>query len=185
MLESLVVAFNAVKQATPTLLLGVALAAAALLFLPEAVVGAVGLNDLLRTNRPYVGAALLVSVAILAAQAFVAAIAFGKGMYLKRKAKRVAALAEQQRLERLTKLTPEERAYLIPYIATEINTCYFSIEDGIAGGLQAKGIIYRSANIGDMVTGFAFNLQPWAREHLNQNPQLLEGARAPERRSRW
>lgn len=185
MLESLVSAFNAVKQATPTLLLGVALATAALLFLPEGVVQAIGLDGILREHRQYVGSALLGSVAILAAQAIAACIALGKGMYLKRKAKKTAALAEQRRLERLTKLTPEEKAYLIPYIADEKNTLYLSIEDGIAGGLQAKGIIYRSANIGNLVSGFAFNLQPWAREHLNQNPQILEGARAPESKSRW
>ena len=42
-------------------------------------------------------------------------------------------------------------------------------------GLEAKGITYRASNMGDMLRGFAFNLQPWAREHLEANPNLLDG----------
>lgn len=29
--------------------------------------------------------------------------------------------------------------------------------------------------MGSVLEGFAYNLQPWARDYLNDNPQLLDG----------
>jgi len=185
MFESIITAFNAVKQTTPTLLFGVAFVASALLFLPANVVGTLGLDGLVSEHRHYIGIALVSAIALLLAQGLVGIVGLAKLLYAKHKSKQAAAEAEQRRLEILTKLTPEEKAYLLPYIVAEKNTLYFSIADGIAGGLQAKGIIYQASNIGNMLSGFAFNIQPWAREHLSQTPQLLEGARLPERRSQW
>jgi hypothetical protein len=76
----------------------------------------------------------------------------------------------------LYKLTPEEKGYLMPYIETEKNTVNVGLDDRIMGGLVAKGITYRASSTGNMVTGFAYNLQPWAREYLMTNPQLHSGA---------
>ena len=184
MLASLIGLFNAVKQATPALLLGVALACGALLFAPASALQSLGVADLSHNYRQYVGAALLAATALLISQSLVGLFGLVKSFYAERKIKKEEAAYEQRRLEVLTKLTPEEKAYLTPYIAEEKNTIYFTVDDGIAGGLQAKGIIYRASNIGHLMSGFAYNLQPWAREHLNIHPYLLEGARA-ERRSRW
>ena len=179
-------ALNAAKQATPALLLGVALASGALLFLPSGVVDALGLTDLVKEHRPYLGAALVLALALLSARSAVGAVALVKALYAKHKEKQAAAIAEQRRLEELDRLTPEEKAYLLPYITEEKNTQQFGLEDGIAGSLQAKGIIYRAANVSTFGTAFAFNIQPWARDHLTRNQHLLEGAAiAQGRRSRY
>ncbi len=58
------------------------------------------------------------------------------------------------------------------------DTLCFHIEDGVAGGLVAKHILYRSSSIGGRLTGFAHNIQPWAREYLTDNPHLLGAANA-------
>lgn len=75
----------------------------------------------------------------------------------------------------LVNLTPNEKAYLAPYIFGEETTQYFLMEDGIKGSLEARNILYRASNMGDMVNGWAYNIQPWARDHLRNNPHLLEG----------
>jgi hypothetical protein len=46
----------------------------------------------------------------------------------------------------------------------------------VVGGLVAKAVLYQSSSVGRMLTGLAYNMQPWAREYLAQNPHLLEGA---------
>jgi hypothetical protein len=93
----------------------------------------------------------------------------------KRKAE-VAKLKLEQRKKSLHELTADEKAYLIPYVLENQNTQYFLLEDGIAGGLQAKTIIYRASNLGSLVGGWAFNIQPWARDYLKEHPELLQGA---------
>jgi hypothetical protein len=48
--------------------------------------------------------------------------------------------------------------------------------DGVSSGLVAKGLIYQSSSVGNLVSGFAHNIQPWVRHYLLKNPRLLEGA---------
>lgn len=79
------------------------------------------------------------------------------------------------RRKTLHSLTPEEKGYLVQYIHKRANSIYVGMDDGIMAGLQRKGITYRAANMGSLVDGFAFNLQPWAREYLESNPNLLDG----------
>ncbi|RMH20024.1 MAG: hypothetical protein D6698_04935, partial [Gammaproteobacteria bacterium] len=82
---------------------------------------------------------------------------------------------QKKRQQTLHKLTPEEKGYLVPYIEGQQNSVYVGMEDGVMSGLRAKGITYLAANMGDVLNGFAFNLQPWAREYLESNPHLLDG----------
>jgi len=77
----------------------------------------------------------------------------------------------------LRDLTPEERGYLVPFIHDERNTVHAGVQDGIMKGLEAKRIVVRISAFGDLYgEGFPFNLQPWARKYLNENPHLLDGA---------
>ena len=56
-----------------------------------------------------------------------------------------------------------------------------SLQDGIIGGLRNKTVVFVASNMGSMLEGFAFNLQPWARTYLEENPGLLNGfAGAPQ-----
>lgn len=185
MLDSLLGAFNAAKQLTPTLLLGTALAAGVLLLLPTSAIEILGLTQFRSENRALIGGTLVVTTSLLSAQLLARLGLALKRIYERRRQRRSQTRIDKLRAERLEKLTPDEKGYLLPYIANEENTLYFGIDDGVAGGLQAKEIIFRATNVGDMVTGFAFNLQPWAREHLSANPNLLEGARVRTPESRW
>lgn len=186
MLEALTGGLAALKQVTPTILLGVAAASAAVLFLPADFVRTIGLDTFRDSNRQYIGGALVLAVALLCAQLLAGVVAWLKQTWEKRIVKQKQGRVLELRQQSLEKLTPHEKAYLLPYIQQQENTQYFGVEDGIAGGLQAKKIIFRSASIGNFVEGFAFNIQPWARDYLNQNQHLLDGAAELSRQdSRW
>ena len=52
----------------------------------------------------------------------------------------------------------------------QFNSCgYINIVDGRIAALQKNKIIYRSSNIENIMLGFAFNLQTYALEFLNEN----------------
>jgi hypothetical protein len=75
----------------------------------------------------------------------------------------------------LYELTPDEKVFLVPYIIDDVNSRIAPIENGVVGGLVAKGILFRAAYaapFGD----FPYNMQPWARRYLAEHPQILVGA---------
>lgn len=76
--------------------------------------------------------------------------------------------------ERLHNLTFEEKKILRVYIYGNTRTQVLLVQDGIVQGLVSENILYRSANLGTMMGGFAFNIQPWARDYLQANKKLLE-----------
>lgn len=169
MLESISGFLSALRQATPPILIGIAVAAALLLFMNEEYVTKFGLQEFRDKNRSYIGAALIGSVSILASQ-LVWWLRLHIWIWFQGKQ------SQRQREKWLHALTPDEKAYLLPYIANSENTQYFAIEDGVAQGLKEKGIIYMASTVGSILDGFAYNLQPWAREALENDPELLEGA---------
>ena len=76
-------------------------------------------------------------------------------------------------------LTPEEKEFLRPYIMEKKNSIIPPVDSGIAGGLVAKKIIYRSSNVG-IAFGFPYNLKTWARNYLENKPEILEPEKIEE-----
>jgi hypothetical protein len=152
--------------------LGVAIATGVSLFAPDWFITRLGLLELRNQHRAYVGGAFALSGALLAAQGVAAAAQMARRRYRRYR-------LEWQSREALHALTPDEKAYLLPFVIGGQNTLYFHVQDGVAGGLIAKKILYRSSTIGSMLSGFAHNLRPWARDYLEKHPHLLEGA-SPE-----
>lgn len=75
-------------------------------------------------------------------------------------------------MKSLHELTPDEKGYLLPYIRDVANTRYFKFIDGIAGGLWAKRILFRSSDLA-VPNSAPDNLEPWARQYLQDHPELL------------
>ena len=173
-MEFLTGLLGSAKQLTPALLIGAAITCGVALYSPPSFLEQLGLTEFVAEQKKYIGAALLVSLALLAAQILVGSWALVKMFYAKKRAKDEAVKLKDLRLQVLSKLTPEEKAYLAPYIFNTENTQYFAIDDGVVGGLTAKRILYRASSVSARWTMFAFNMQPWAREHLEQNPDLLQ-----------
>ncbi|UYN97671.1 MAG: superinfection exclusion B family protein [Enhydrobacter sp.] len=171
-----------VRVATPRVAVALAVASGFVLFGGEWIETA-GLKSLRERYAEEFGITFVVSVAFLCAYALFAIGAGAQGLWRRHR-------RERQRRESLHALTADEKAYLVRYIEEGATTQLFAPEDGIAGGLQAKQIIYRSSNIFDMTDGVPYNLQPWARTCLSLHPELLEdAAKLPpsprRRRSGW
>ncbi len=157
------------RKLAPKPLLAVALGSGAILALPDSWADALGLLTARDEWRPWISGALIVSLAYLASHATFALWSLGATHYHAWR-----HLRNQRKC--LHALTPMEKAYLSAYIDDRRNTQYFSIQDGVAEGLRAKGVLYRPSAMGDAISGFAYNLQPWARAYLEKHPERLEGA---------
>ena len=134
-----------------------------------------GILEPATTYRAYIGGTLIVTGGLLIAQASGAVLALLKRGFGKRMKRIRRAEALEAEKEALQGLTGDERTYLAPFVLGGENTVYFHVQDGVAGGLEAKEIIYRASTVGDMINGFAFNLQPWARQYLEEHPEILKG----------
>ena len=84
------------------------------------------------------------------------------------------AILRGQRQKRLHDLTGKEKKILRAYIENETRSLQLPITSGVVNGLVSENIIYRSSSVGEGVgMKFAHNIQPWAREYLKENPELL------------
>nr|WP_010130628.1 superinfection exclusion B family protein [Microbulbifer agarilyticus] len=186
MIEALNGFLNSVKQTSPTIFSGLVVATGIVLFSTSDLIDEIGLMDFREQNKAYIGACFILSLSILASQASSKVFQIFKSIILKRKKRKNKAQVLERRKRGLAHLTPDEKAYLAPYIFDQKTTQYFLLEDGVKGSLEAKAIIYRASNVGDMVDGWAYNIQPWAKDHLENNPQLLDGyTREVGQHSRW
>lgn len=134
-----------------------------ILFLPEETAITLAVDEFREKYRVYLGPTFLLTVSFLAARFF---MFLSKGYTSRQKLKVMQ--------EALQHLTPEEKGYLVLYIEEQKNTIYVGADDGIMSGLVLKKITYRASNMGSLVEGFAFNLNPWARTYLEKNSHLLD-----------
>jgi hypothetical protein len=172
------------KQTTPVVLLGIAIASGIVLFVGDDLASAVGLAEFHKAYRAYFYGALLLSLALVVAHGLWSGV---KGIvaHLKRpRGRRDEGPPLEIRQQQLYQLTPDEKAYLAPYILGKESTRHFMMEDSTAGGLVEKSILYRASHIGSMTDGWAHTLRPWARNYLEAHPQLLEGASAKGKQGR-
>jgi hypothetical protein len=170
MLESIGTFVTAIKNAGPPFTAAALVATALLLFLPDNIVGQMGLTEFRAAHRSEIGAVLVGSASLLAVQILLAVGRFIKRRWRNWRFKRNARTILEQ-------LTEAEKDFLRPFILDGENTVYESIYDGVANGLQAQGVIYRASNMsvpGQPGILFPWNLQPHARKTLNDNLYLLQ-----------
>lgn len=166
MLEWLGATISAVKNAGPSIYGAALISTLLLLFLPEEVIGQLGLTEFRHTNRTYAGLVLVVSASLLAVSLVSVALPSIRVQWETRKLNKTA-------LQALRELTEDEKDFLRPFMQGE-NTRYARVSDGVAQGLVAKTLVYRASNLSVPGGGFPFNLQPYARRLLNDHPELLE-----------
>jgi len=146
------------------------------LAMPDSWAAALGLDFFRASHRSECGLSLLAGIGIVAAVQF-----FDKQSMLQRALQRRHEKAERAATKKanqlkLHKLTPDERAYLLPFIKDGKAMQRFDTADGIAGGLRTRGIIFCGAHTFDRVTGPEYTLLSWARDYLTEHPELLDGA---------
>jgi hypothetical protein len=158
--------FTAVINGGWKLYLAAFIASAALLFFPESLVSQLGLEEIRHTYRTYAGIVLVASASLLAVNILSSVVHLALRPWRDRRFNRAV-------YRTLRELTQPEKDFLRPFIFGDANTVTAPINDGIAGGLEAKKVIYRSSNISYGLE-WPYNLQPIPRKLLNAHPELLD-----------
>ena len=175
MIENIGKLFSTAAKWAPKPTLGVAIACSLVIFLPETVAARLGIAEFRMEYTGFLGWSFLLAWSYL-----LAALVWHAKDHIR-------ARLEAKRMQRVRKgslyeLTPEEKGYLAEFMSGR-NTILCDVSDGVAGGLLAKGIIYRSSNVFDPIDGVPYNIQPWAKRYLSKHPRLLEGHIERRRRS--
>jgi len=157
--------FEWVRLPTKTLT-AICVAAGILLFANENLLDTLALRELVESIRAYIGVVFLVSLALFVVNSAGAILKFVKPWF-------VQAYWIRQGKKRLQMLTPEEKEILRFYIDNQTRSQRLDIKSGTVNALQREKIIVRGSNLGSF-WGFDFIIQPWAWEHLNGNPHLLD-----------
>jgi hypothetical protein len=142
------------------------IASAALLFIPDSLISQIGLEEIRLTYRTYAGVVFIASASLLLVNIISGIVHIALRPWRDRQFNRAV-------YRTLGELTQPEKDFLRPFIFGHANTVSAAINDGVAGGLAAKQIIYRSSNIS---YGFdwPYNLQPTPRKLLKAHPELLD-----------
>jgi len=151
---------------SPKYLVAISIATGAILFAPDSLITSLGMTEIKTTYKPWIGLGFIISASLLIANSSFYTFKWVKTRLTWRK-----NLAKCQSY--LNDLTSDELEILREYIGTQSKTQYLPIDSGVVQGLVNNKIIYRSANVGDIVDGWAFNIQPWAWDYLNVNLHLL------------
>lgn len=150
-----------------THLFAIAIGCSIVIFAPDNFLRKLGLFNIKEAHQTIISISLLLALSMLGARGCAAIISWIKQRFIWHK-----NLKEMRK--RLNDLTSEEKQILRKYILGNTRTQDLLIQDGVANGLVAAKVLYRSANVGSMMGGFAFNMQPWAWVYLKENPYLLE-----------
>lgn len=138
-----------------------------LLFSTEVFLGKMGLEELVNDYRMWIGLIFIVSLGFSLSNI---AISSWNSICRKRNSDKLMKL----RIKRLHELTAREKEILSYFIRNQTRTHKLSYSDGTVHELEAFTIIKRTSNLGSVVGGFSYNIQPWAWDYLNKNKHLLE-----------
>jgi len=162
---------------TPRYLIALFAMASVLLFCPEEFLKFIGVLELAKDYRAVLGIAFVVTgVLLVTSIASTMAAAFKRGARKRHFQRGIA--------ERLNRLTEDEKEILRFYIAQNTRANMLRIDDGVVQGLVTSGIIYRSARFGDAIYGWAHNINEFAWDYLQIQPDLLDGTSNRERTDR-
>jgi hypothetical protein len=153
----------------PRYLIAIGIAAAFLLFGSDQFLTRLGLKKFTEDYRVWLGLAFVSTVSLFVIYVAGEVVAFfrrkiGKRMFMKRV------------IERLNRMTEDEKQILRYYFAKNTRSNVLRMDDGVVQGLVADGIIFRSANLGSMVEGFAHNISDVVWDYIHSNPDLLRGS---------
>jgi hypothetical protein len=145
--------------------IGLGIVAAIALFSPNSIINKLGLLKYRDEGKPYLGGFLLLCIAI----AVINVIGWGVTKYDDYRFLHAGK-------KRLNRLTIEEKQVLRAYIEGQTRSIYLNVSSGVVNGLVQESIIYRSSSLSNPEAGrmaFAYNIQPWAWDYLNDHRDLL------------
>lgn len=151
---------------SPRYLLAICIGLGAVLFMPPNLLDTLGLVEFRESFKGFLGAGFILACALLGSGALINTTEWVRTWWRRRK-------NLQRCIDYLHQLTPEEAEILRGYVYHRTRTRTLPIESGVVQGLVAHKVIYRAASVGDMLDGWAYNLQPWAWDYLMTHPYLV------------
>jgi len=150
-------------------LLGILIFTSFFIFLPSEVLVKLSLMDVKTKFGTYLGLGFVFSLAFLIAAAL---NRFWK-VYLGYKLKEMTSIHFYKK--EAHNLTNKEKEILSIFINGKTRSTDLSLKNGVVLGLEKRMFIVRVGQLGNdpVIWSFPFNIQPWAWEYLNKNPQLL------------
>ena len=167
-MEFLTKIWDAIERASYQILIPASFTLAVLLFIPTEYANILGINKFSNDYKVFIGPAFLGFISLLIVKIL-------SDIFKKISQRVILKRYNKERIRVLSNLTPEEKGYLLPFIEQEQTAIYVGIDDGIISSLRLKKIVTLGSETGSLLDGFAFILQPWAREHLNKHPECLLG----------
>jgi hypothetical protein len=151
------------KNITPFLIIS-----SIFLFAPQEWLFFLKISDLKEEYIVFISIIFLFSSVILLNHIIFGFFSFINTLFLKRKIKK-------RIYKKLNNLTEDEKQILRYYIGKNTRANTLRYDDGIVRGLESDFIIYRSSSMGNLLEGFAYNINDLAWNYLNKNYHLLEG----------
>jgi len=171
-----------VLKLAPKYLAALGLVAAALIFLPVRWLTVLGLQSFSTEYRAWIGLALVVCVAICAVSVVVWVGDWIQGLIRRRGIQKFMA-------GKLNRLNEDEKQILRFYFANGTRSNSLRVDDGVVQELVACRIIYRSSQMGNLLSGFSHNISDFAWDYIQANPSVLRGTtntyRTDKRESFW
>ncbi|MBI5383942.1 MAG: superinfection exclusion B family protein [Verrucomicrobia bacterium] len=157
-----------ILKLAPRYLVSLGIISALFVFTPDKTLKWFGVFDFAQHYRAWFAIAFIVTGVLFAVDRTIAVVGWIRH-------KEAVAKATKARLERLHRLTEDEKQILRFYFAKETKTNVLRIDDGVVQGLVAARIIYQSASMGHILDGFAHNISDFAWDYLHEHIELLDG----------
>ncbi len=154
---------------TPRFLTALGVASALLLFSSDELLARLGLAEFVQKWRFALGLALVMAISLLGVHASANLLESARRFWRQRR-------SDKHIIERLHRLTEDEKQILRYYIKCETRANMLRIESGVVQELVKEGIIWKSTSMGNVLEGFAHNISDIAWDYLHLHPEFLDGA---------
>ena len=150
-----------------TVLWGLLVASGLMLWGPPQFVHGLGSEAFLQAYRMYLGVAFLLFAVATVPRLVSRMLSWPLDALRTHRLRKI-------RIERLNDLSPSEKELLWHFVVNDTRSATLDYTDGLTQGLAHVNIIYRASNLSKGGTQFAYNLSPWAWDHLRKHPELLQ-----------
>ncbi len=136
-------------------MIAIALLCAILLFVPGRLLEPFGLNVIVSHYRPWISLIFFGAACLLSTY---------PTYWVKEKIKLIKF--KRRAIKRLQNLSPDEEGIIRQFLHNRTSTVMFHPKEGAVNNLVGDGILYRAADVGDLIVGFAHSLTPWVKDYL-------------------
>lgn len=151
----------------PKILFALTAFSGAIVFAPGAFLGRLGLQEFVANFRGWIGAAFLLFASLLFAH-------FASWTYSVIHPWIMQSVLIRRGKLRLRSLDDCEKKLLAAFINKNTRSLKLDIEDGTVHVLVREKILSQVSKIGDLIDGFAYAVQPWAWEYLQEHSEILK-----------